>query len=404
MKLVKQLLGKVAITVEKNYWSSDKTYDRLVIVEVAGVGCYISRKPVPSGTQYDNRDYWIRLSVLSNEGSSTNIVTEFGDSVDLAIAQKTITDRFQEVYDDTHFQDTFAPHVNLPIVAGYWHLKELITSLNDTLSEQIGDLSNSVTDISTNLDNVIENVNNIVNNALNQFITSVDNLNRGIFSFRSIKYKLKNDEKVYYLGSNLTTSAKSNYYSYYLATLLGFANTHDNQFHFDKTILSLSAIKQFLTRERSDSTTFAKHRAIILQFDDYTIDLGTESDIPSYGDDTPSDTLYGVLISEIDKIHIDNPDCQVFIIAPPRPVDNEYLNNKINVLKHICELTGSTFINPDNVCMSIRYPEMFILPSETIGSISQIDVTKIADDFVSRWLGFVTHEINYNFMNYGYYK
>ena len=87
MKLAKQDLGKVAITVEKNYWNAIRAYDRLVIVEVMGVGCYISRKPVPAGIQYDNREYWIKLVNSSGGGGgSVNVVTEFGDSVELAIA------------------------------------------------------------------------------------------------------------------------------------------------------------------------------------------------------------------------------------------------------------------------------------------------------------------------------
>ena len=50
MDCIKEELGKVGITIEKNYWDINKAYDRLVIVEVKGQrACYISRKPVPVG-------------------------------------------------------------------------------------------------------------------------------------------------------------------------------------------------------------------------------------------------------------------------------------------------------------------------------------------------------------------
>lgn len=61
-------LGKVSITVEKDYWSIDKAYDRLTVVEKEGdFGTYLSRKPVPAGTQLTNREYWIPFSSLKEE-------------------------------------------------------------------------------------------------------------------------------------------------------------------------------------------------------------------------------------------------------------------------------------------------------------------------------------------------
>lgn len=61
-------LGKVAVTVEENYWSLNKDYDKLTIVEQEGVfGTFISRKPVPAGTPLTDRKYWIRFSSLKEE-------------------------------------------------------------------------------------------------------------------------------------------------------------------------------------------------------------------------------------------------------------------------------------------------------------------------------------------------
>ena len=56
-------LGKVSCTVSKDYWSSEKDYDKLTIVEKEGVfGTFISRKPVLAGTPLTNREFWIPFS------------------------------------------------------------------------------------------------------------------------------------------------------------------------------------------------------------------------------------------------------------------------------------------------------------------------------------------------------
>ena len=70
-------LGKVSITVEEDYWSLTKDYDKLTIVEKADeFGTFISRKPVPAGTLLTDRKYWIRFSSLKEE-----IVLQFGELV-----------------------------------------------------------------------------------------------------------------------------------------------------------------------------------------------------------------------------------------------------------------------------------------------------------------------------------
>jgi hypothetical protein len=64
----KDNLGKVAVTVEKDYWSINKDYDKLTIVEKEGsFGTYISRKPVPAGKELTDRNYWIPFSSLKEE-------------------------------------------------------------------------------------------------------------------------------------------------------------------------------------------------------------------------------------------------------------------------------------------------------------------------------------------------
>lgn len=66
MKSIIQQLGKVSITVEKDYHTLKKEYDKLVIVEEAGTfTTYISRKPVPFNVPLNDREYWIPFSSIN---------------------------------------------------------------------------------------------------------------------------------------------------------------------------------------------------------------------------------------------------------------------------------------------------------------------------------------------------
>lgn len=71
-------LGKVAMTVDKNFWSAEKCYDKLVLVQQEGGGTYISRKPVPRGIELTDRNYWIPImpgeTNYTNTNNSGNIV------------------------------------------------------------------------------------------------------------------------------------------------------------------------------------------------------------------------------------------------------------------------------------------------------------------------------------------
>ena len=63
MESVIKKLGKASVTVEKDYHSSKKEYNKLTIVEEQGAfKTYISRKPVPVGIELTNREYWIPFS------------------------------------------------------------------------------------------------------------------------------------------------------------------------------------------------------------------------------------------------------------------------------------------------------------------------------------------------------
>lgn len=95
MKLQVDNLGKVAVTVEENYWSNTNDYDKLTIVEQEGVfGTFISRKPVPAGTPLTDRKYWIRFSSLKEE-----IVLQFNRLVnELRTLETTVDNKESEIY------------------------------------------------------------------------------------------------------------------------------------------------------------------------------------------------------------------------------------------------------------------------------------------------------------------
>ena len=63
MESVIEKLGKASVTVEKDYHSSKKEYNKLTVVEEQGAfKTYLSRKPVPVGIELTNREYWICFS------------------------------------------------------------------------------------------------------------------------------------------------------------------------------------------------------------------------------------------------------------------------------------------------------------------------------------------------------
>lgn len=66
MKIKVDNLGKVSVTVDKDYWNINKAYDRLVIVEIRNEGrCVISKQPVPKGVPLTNKNYWANLGTAN---------------------------------------------------------------------------------------------------------------------------------------------------------------------------------------------------------------------------------------------------------------------------------------------------------------------------------------------------
>lgn len=72
MEIKIENLGKVAMTVEKEFYSPDKCYDKLTLVQDKNLGTYISRKPVPANKELTDRNYWIPIIVGSGSNNDDN--------------------------------------------------------------------------------------------------------------------------------------------------------------------------------------------------------------------------------------------------------------------------------------------------------------------------------------------
>lgn len=99
MFTAKQILGKVAITIEEDYWSRFKYYDKLVIVEKENSGLYISRKPVPPLVDITNRHYWIPFNIIRSESqeSDVTIVQVTGNNPDVVMSQAAVTEQINRL-------------------------------------------------------------------------------------------------------------------------------------------------------------------------------------------------------------------------------------------------------------------------------------------------------------------
>lgn len=93
MFTAKQILGKVAITIEEDYWSRFKYYDKLVIVEKENSGLYISRKPVPPLIEITDRRYWIPFNIVrpESQGGDVTIVQTTGNEQTVVMSQAAVT-------------------------------------------------------------------------------------------------------------------------------------------------------------------------------------------------------------------------------------------------------------------------------------------------------------------------
>lgn len=110
METVIEDLGKISVTVEKDYHTLNKEYEKLTVVEEEGAfKTYLSRKPVPKNTPLTNRDYWIPFSgvleSISFDYAKFKRDYGSGDALDdEAIKNRTIADGSitnDKIVDDT---------------------------------------------------------------------------------------------------------------------------------------------------------------------------------------------------------------------------------------------------------------------------------------------------------------
>nr|DAG89591.1 MAG TPA: hypothetical protein [Crassvirales sp.] len=123
MKTQTENLGKVSITVEKDVWTKDRGYDRLVVVNYTDskgiAGTYLSRQPVPKNTEITDREYWIPFSSVK-EDLQLNFVkfeTDVNNSVSAmgATIFNAVGSQFNgSTYDST--TQTYTPKANIVVL------------------------------------------------------------------------------------------------------------------------------------------------------------------------------------------------------------------------------------------------------------------------------------------------
>lgn len=395
MKIVKQNLGKVSITVEKAYWNSNKTYDRLTIVEVLGVGCYLSRKPVPANIDYTNREYWIKFSTFGEGGGSvTDIVTEFGDSIEVAIAQRTLTQRFNQTdnsitnaintskqYTDEKIQEvsneinTVGNDFSSYKVTNDGNILEL-QQFMDTSQPELTFLDESIRSHRLRLsaiDNAISNLQS-TDNSLSTLISELKSNILDVESDVANAYNTNiSGRKILYIGGRITRQADDVLLLNSIKSRLNKVED-ENFFTLLYPFLNTSALVDLIDGEsqpRGAFPGFNRIGAVIIQSDTTAVDaIGTSEDIPT----TPNPsshyaaTLYGEYAYFIDKLHQINPSITVIMVAPPtNDYDDTVEGHKAYAIKDIANRCGALYVNP----FIFRYKNAWT-STATINNVSKV--------------------------------
>lgn len=365
MKLVKQDLGKVAITVEKNYWNAIRAYDRLVIVEVMGVGCYISRKPVPAGIQYDNRDYWIKIGINSGGGSSVNVVTEFGNSVELAIAQKTISDRFNGIDNQVAsvlesiatILNTNLPNINNALDS----LDESITITNENLSmlqDDINDHLSKIRRIGNDLNTAVDTI-DLVKGQYNELNNSLVQLSNNFISLSSACWQSRIRTKpVLYLGNRVTEQADDTLMMSKLDIELGIQTSG---IVIKENFLTSSRLRYIIDNpdDFGDGLDLWLQDIIIVQLGSDTETIGSFDGTAVLDIDNPNDypnTFCGNMSYFLDKLNIkareeNDTKPTVFIVVPPKHNNDAMIEALLDMAKYIDFVLVNPFTSRyDNPC------------------------------------------------------
>lgn len=87
-------LGKVSLTVD-GYWSANKTYEVITIVNDSNDNSYISKKDVPKGTELTNTEYWQPVGIKTNVDNikvyKLNILNELTINSEKIIIDEALT-------------------------------------------------------------------------------------------------------------------------------------------------------------------------------------------------------------------------------------------------------------------------------------------------------------------------
>ena len=366
MKLVKQDLGKVAITVEKSYWTATREYDRLVIVEVNAVGSYLSRKPVPAGIQYDNREYWIKLGNLSGGGGggSVDIVTEFGDSVELAIAQKTITDRFNstdEVIGSAQTSiatilNTQIPNINQTVDALDLQLtltNENIAMIQEDILDHLSKLRRIRTDLNSNTEELtlLKGRVSEIDAGLSQVTENLSETTANVWQSNIRK------KPTLYIGDRVTEQVDDTLMMSILENELGIRSLGTV---IKENNLNTARLRYILDHPDNfaDGLDLWLNEFIIVQLGSNSETIGTFDGISTLDLDDPTDypdTFCGNLSYFLDKVNKNARDENIkpiiFIVLPPQ--QSAELRNAVTYMNRYINFVIIDPFNPryDNACI-----------------------------------------------------
>lgn len=83
-------LGKVCLTVE-GYWSIDKEYEKITIVNDAVENSYISKKDVPIGIELTNKEYWQQIASKNIKLYKLNVINELTEDSIIQLIKEAFT-------------------------------------------------------------------------------------------------------------------------------------------------------------------------------------------------------------------------------------------------------------------------------------------------------------------------
>lgn len=149
MESIIKKLGKASVTVEKDYYTSEKEYNKLTIVEEEGTfKTYLSRKPVPIGIELTNREYWIPFSGVLESITFDYLKFKKDYALGKAIENNAIKTRHIENNTITSNKIQDDSIVNSKIADDTIEIEKLSTNVRNIIKAATGvseDLANDIT-------------------------------------------------------------------------------------------------------------------------------------------------------------------------------------------------------------------------------------------------------------------